>query len=596
MPATQCWCSRLHPPHRPSGDPYARHQSPEVPAARRSVGRVHRHVEQHRAGRRDPGASPARRHQGRRAHRRPDAGEPFLRPLLRHAARRPRLRRPAPGDAAERQVGLAPVGRHRRTCCRSARTPTTSACSSSRTSTHGWTDGARRRSTTASTTSGSPPRRPTTMAYLTREDIPFHYALADTFTICDAYHCSFIGSTDPNRYYMWTGYTGNDGTGGGPVLGNDEAGYGWTTYPERLEQAGVSWKIYQDIGDGLDAAGSWGWIDDAYRGNYGDNSLLYFNQYRNAQPGDPLYDKARTGTERRRPARASSTGSRADVQGRQAAAGLLDRRARGVHRAPELARQLRRLVHLPGPGRAHLRTPRCGARPRCSSRTTRTTASSTTSCRRTRRPPRRRAVDRRHRAATSTRATPSYAAGPYGLASGCRCSSSRRGAPAATSAPRSSTTPRSSGSWSAASACTSRTSRRGGGRSAATSPPPSTSPARTPSRPQLPGHRRLRAAGQQPAPRLRADAARRTPRCPGRSAARGPTRPLPYAPLVDGSADTVDRQVHADLRLRRRGRRAASWSPPANRTDGPWTYTTEAGKTHLRTPGTPAYSQRRRTT
>ena len=74
-------------------------------------------------------------------------------------------------------------------------------------------------------------------------------------------------------------------------------GYDWTTYPERLEQAGVSWKIYQDIGDGLDAAGSWGWIEDAYRGNYGDNSLLYFNKYRNAQPGDPLYDKARTGTD-----------------------------------------------------------------------------------------------------------------------------------------------------------------------------------------------------------------------------------------------------------------------------------------------------------
>ncbi|MFI6829734.1 phosphocholine-specific phospholipase C [Kribbella sp. NPDC050241] len=141
-----------------------------------------------------------------------------------------------------------------------------------------------------------PAKTATTMAYLTREDIPFHYALADKFTLCDAYHCSFMGSTDPNRYYMWTGYTGNDGTGGGPVLGNDEAGYGWTTYPERLEQAGVSWKIYQDIGDGLDAAGGWGWIDDAYRGNYGDNSLLYFNNYRNAQPGNPLYDKARTGT------------------------------------------------------------------------------------------------------------------------------------------------------------------------------------------------------------------------------------------------------------------------------------------------------------
>ncbi|MDX3748514.1 phosphocholine-specific phospholipase C [Streptomyces sp. AK08-02] len=140
----------------------------------------------------------------------------------------------------------------------------------------------------------------TTMAYLNREDIPFHYALADSFTICDAYHCSFIGSTDPNRYYMWTGYTGNDGKGGGPVLGNDEVGYGWTTYPERLEKAGVSWKIYQDVGDGLDAAGSWGWIQDAYRGNYGDNSLLYFNQYRDAKPGDPLYDKARTGTDARK--------------------------------------------------------------------------------------------------------------------------------------------------------------------------------------------------------------------------------------------------------------------------------------------------------
>ncbi|MEU3978969.1 phosphocholine-specific phospholipase C [Streptomyces sp. NPDC026672] len=161
---------------------------------------------------------------------------------------------------------------------------------------HGWNDGH------AAVHDGKydrwvPSKGATTMAYLTRRDIPFHYALADAFTVCDAYHCSFIGSTDPNRYYMWTGYTGNDGRGGGPVLGNDEAGYGWTTYPERLEEAGVSWKIYQDVGNGLDAAGGWGWIDDAYRGNYGDNSLLYFDQYRNARPGDPLYDKARTGTD-----------------------------------------------------------------------------------------------------------------------------------------------------------------------------------------------------------------------------------------------------------------------------------------------------------
>ncbi|MFE2040686.1 phosphocholine-specific phospholipase C [Streptomyces sp. NPDC059477] len=161
---------------------------------------------------------------------------------------------------------------------------------------HGWNDG-QQAYNGGKYDKWLPAKGTTTMAYLTREDIPFHFALADKFTVCDAYHCSFIGSTDPNRYYLWSGYTGNDGKGGGPVLGNDELGYDWTTYPERLEAAGISWKIYQDIGDGLDAAGRWGWISDAYRGNYGDNSLLYFNKYRNAKPGEPWYDKARTGTD-----------------------------------------------------------------------------------------------------------------------------------------------------------------------------------------------------------------------------------------------------------------------------------------------------------
>jgi phospholipase C len=141
-----------------------------------------------------------------------------------------------------------------------------------------------------------PNKTAATMAYLARQDIPFHYALADAFTICDAYHCSLIGPTDPNRYYMWTGSTGGAGTGGGPVIANDEIGYSWTTYPERLQQAGVGWKIYQDVGDGLDAAGYWGWTSDPYIGNYGDNSLLYFLQYQNAQPGSALYTGARVGT------------------------------------------------------------------------------------------------------------------------------------------------------------------------------------------------------------------------------------------------------------------------------------------------------------
>jgi phospholipase C len=74
-----------------------------------------------------------------------------------------------------------------------------------------------------------PSKTSVTMAHLTRNDIPFHYALADAFTICDAYHCSLLGPTDPNRYYMWTGWVGNNGAGGGPVIDNAEAGYDWST-------------------------------------------------------------------------------------------------------------------------------------------------------------------------------------------------------------------------------------------------------------------------------------------------------------------------------------------------------------------------------
>jgi phospholipase C len=142
-----------------------------------------------------------------------------------------------------------------------------------------------------------PNKGTTTMAHLVRSDIPYHYALADAFTICDAYYCSLLGPTDPNRYYMWTGWVGNDGSGGGPVVGNEEAGYSWKTYPERLQAAGITWKIYQDIGEGLGAAQSHGDSKDPYVGNYGDNSLLYFKQYQQAKPGNALYEGAKTGTQ-----------------------------------------------------------------------------------------------------------------------------------------------------------------------------------------------------------------------------------------------------------------------------------------------------------
>ncbi len=59
-----------------------------------------------------------------------------------------------------------------------------------------------------------------TMGYIKQRDIPFHWALAEAFTICDNYHCSVLGPTNPNRLYMWTGMIDPAATGGGPIIDN----------------------------------------------------------------------------------------------------------------------------------------------------------------------------------------------------------------------------------------------------------------------------------------------------------------------------------------------------------------------------------------
>ncbi|MFF3402040.1 phosphocholine-specific phospholipase C [Streptomyces sp. NPDC002659] len=90
-----------------------------------------------------------------------------------------------------------------------------------------------------------------TMAYYDRRDIPLHYELADTFTICDAYHSSIHTSTSPNRNHLWSGKTGFE-TDGKRAVDNDaydegtHPGYDWCTYAERLEKAGRSWKTYSE--------------------------------------------------------------------------------------------------------------------------------------------------------------------------------------------------------------------------------------------------------------------------------------------------------------------------------------------------------------
>ncbi|ASN22791.1 phospholipase C, phosphocholine-specific [Streptomyces pluripotens] len=114
-----------------------------------------------------------------------------------------------------------------------------------------------------------------TLGFMNRSDIPFHYALADAYTICDAYHCSILSATGPNRTYLWSGTIDPAGTAGGPAYdGGDESGLRWQTYAEALQKAGVSWKVYQNAQD-----------------NYGDNALAYFDQFTSAPASSPLHQR-----------------------------------------------------------------------------------------------------------------------------------------------------------------------------------------------------------------------------------------------------------------------------------------------------------------
>ncbi len=121
---------------------------------------------------------------------------------------------------------------------------------------------------------------PETMGYYTRSDLPFYHALADAFTICDGYHCSVMGPTDPNRLMSLSATVDPAGRHGGPLLhtklGGRAGGFSWTTMPERLQAKGISWKQYTDPGGGIL-----------------DNVLTYFDRF---AKGTTLYDRGITPT------------------------------------------------------------------------------------------------------------------------------------------------------------------------------------------------------------------------------------------------------------------------------------------------------------
>ena len=151
---------------------------------------------------------------------------------------------------------------------------------------------------------------PMALSYMTRDDLPYHYALADAFTVGDAYFCSIMGPTNPNRMYLWSGCVGNlsnlgpggaDGLGAGPATYNglsvNNAYWVFSTFPEVLQASGVSWKIYQDLAGATFSPDFGDGTGNSFAGNFTDNPVLYFKQYATSSPGTPLFDNACTGTE-----------------------------------------------------------------------------------------------------------------------------------------------------------------------------------------------------------------------------------------------------------------------------------------------------------
>ncbi|MCJ2180712.1 phosphocholine-specific phospholipase C [Novosphingobium album (ex Hu et al. 2023)] len=138
------------------------------------------------------------------------------------------------------------------------------------------------------------------MGYFGREDIPFQFAMAEAFTICDAYHCSVTSGTDPNRIVFWSGSSFDPRErergvncrddksepnnlrcwikGALPEPGYTYAGNAleWATIPEVLEQQGIDWRIYQDPNDN--------WTGAMHGG-------LAFEGFRTCKPGEALYER-----------------------------------------------------------------------------------------------------------------------------------------------------------------------------------------------------------------------------------------------------------------------------------------------------------------
>lgn len=121
---------------------------------------------------------------------------------------------------------------------------------------------------------------PLTLGHYTRDDLPFYYALADAFTICDQNFCSVMTSTTPNRSYFWTAniMSEEDGLTKANIRNTDygAAKMRWDSFPELLTQNDISWKFYQNE---ISAGGGFKGEERSWLANFGCNLLEFFAAY-----------------------------------------------------------------------------------------------------------------------------------------------------------------------------------------------------------------------------------------------------------------------------------------------------------------------------
>ena len=129
---------------------------------------------------------------------------------------------------------------------------------------------------------------PWSWSFFKRSDLPVHFAINDAFMIADMYQEGVITSTNPNRV-TWVSGTVNV-SGNSPYIDNNETPgceikspktscypLTWGTMPEAVQDAGVSWQIYQNAD------------------NFDDNPLAWFANFQEAAKNSELYERGFAG-------------------------------------------------------------------------------------------------------------------------------------------------------------------------------------------------------------------------------------------------------------------------------------------------------------